>query len=80
MVQTAVTKVQDTDLNVKFIVSDQDPVHRSMFKSLGVTKERPSFSVDNHEVHVFSYSPHLLKSLRNTLRKHEIRIGSDIVS
>lgn len=80
MVKTAVEKVQDTGLVPKFMVCDQDPVHRSMFRNLGATNNNPSFSVNNQSIHTFYDSPHLLKSLRNTLRKYNIKLGNNVVS
>ncbi len=68
--ETAIKKIQETGFKVMFTVCDQEGVHRSLFHSLGMTKENPSFEVNGEKVHFFYDSPHLLKSLRNTLLKY----------
>lgn len=68
MVEKAATKVQETGFIVNFLVCDQDPVHRSVYKGLGVTKV--SFFCEWSRSTFFYDTPHLLKSIRNNLRKY----------
>ena len=77
---SAIKKVQDTGFKVIFTVCDQEGVHRSLFQTLGMTKEDPSFIVNEERVHFFYDSPHLLKSLRNTILKYRLKAGGKVIS
>ena len=76
----SIKKVQETGMKVMFTVCDQEGVHRSLFRTLGMTPENPSFEVNDEKVNFFFDPPHLLKSLRNTLLKYNIKIGGKIIS
>lgn len=80
MLQTAVKKVHDTGFRVIFTVCDLDPINRSVYKGLGCTKESPSFMVQEEVFFFFNDPQHLLKSIRNNVRKYDIRIGSDVIA
>ena len=76
----SIKKVQEMGMRVIFTVCDQEGVHRSLFQTLGMTPENPSFEVNGERVHFFFDSPHLLKSLRNTLLKYNIKSGGNVIS
>lgn len=80
MVVTAVQRVQETGFNVKFVTCDQDGVNRAVFKSLKMTTEEPFFCVNNIQVHWFYDAPHLLKSVRNNMRKYNLNVENAVVS
>ena len=78
--ESAIRKVQEMGMKVTFTVCDQEGVHRSFFQTLGMTPENPSFAINGERIHFFYDAPHLLKSLRNTLLKYNIKIGGHIIS
>ena len=78
--EAAIKNVQEMGMKVVFTVCDQKGVHRSLFNTLGMTPENPSFEINGERVHFFYDSPHLLKSLRNTLLKYDIKIGGKVIS
>ena len=69
--EAGIKKVQEMGMKVVFTVCDQEGVHRSLFKTLGMTPEDPSFEINGERIHFFYDTPHLLKSLRNTLKAHQ---------
>lgn len=74
--ESAIKIVQNTGFIVMFTVCDQEGVHRSLFQTLGMSKENPAFEINGERVHFFYDSPpHLLKSIRNTLLKYYIKSG-----
>lgn len=74
LVEAAITKVQRTGFTVKFTVCDQDSVHRSLFTTLGMTRENPSFMLNDQRIYYFYDPPYLLKNIRNTLMKYDIKV------
>lgn len=80
MLISAVQRVQQTGFIVKFVTCDQDGSNRALFKALQMTHEKPVFSVDNVDIHWFNDAPHLLKSVRNNLRKYDAKVAEKTVS
>ena len=64
--ESAIRKVQEMGMKVTFTVCDQEGVHRSLFQTLGMTPENPSFAINGERIHFFYDASHLLKSHRNT--------------
>lgn len=77
---SAIQRVQETGFNVKFVTCDQDGTNRSVYRALQLTTEKPVFSVNDEAIHWFYDAPHLLKSLRNNLRKYDLKVQDNIVS
>lgn len=77
---SAIKHVQETGFIVKFVTCDQDGTNRSVYRSLGLTEEKPVFSVNNCNILWFYDAPHLLKSVRNNLRKYDVKVGDKVVS
>lgn len=77
---SAIQRVQETGFNVKFVTCDQDGTNRSVYRGLQLTTEKPVFSVNDEAIHWFYDAPHLLKSLRNNLRKYDLKVQDNIVS
>ena len=75
-----IKKVKETGFKVLFTVCDQDGVHRSLFKTLCMSKDNLTYNVDGEKVHFFYDSSQLLRSLRNTFLKYNIRTGGNIIS
>lgn len=78
--EASIHKVEETGMKVMFTVCDQEGVHRSLFQTLGMTPENPSFEVNGERINFFFDAPHVLKSLRNTLLKYNIKIGGIVIS
>ena len=45
-----------------------------------VTIEKPFIKHDNKQVFVFYDPPHLLKNVRNNLKKADLKVGDNVVS
>lgn len=80
MLVRAVEHVQQTGFHVKFVTCDQDGTNRAVFKALHMTEDKPVFSVNNVDIHLLYDAPHLLKSVRNNLRKYDLQVGEKLVS
>lgn len=78
--EASISKVQETGMKVMFTVCDQEGAHRSLFQTLGMSPEKPYFELNGERIHFFYDAPHLLKSLRNTLLKYNIKIGGNVIS
>ncbi|GFR93590.1 transposable element P transposase [Elysia marginata] len=70
VLMTAIEKLKSIDLTVKAVICDQGSNNCSVFRSLGVTPEKPYFQHLESEVLVIFDPPHLLKNIRNNLMKH----------
>jgi hypothetical protein len=69
MLLTCIDKVQETGLIVKAVICDQGSNNRSMISKLGVSVKQPNFLHNGRIIHVFYDPPHLLKNIRNNLKK-----------
>lgn len=67
-------------VNVCAIVCDQGPNNRCCFKKLGVEENKSYFFHNNKKYYAMYDSPHLIKSLRNTLISTDIQCKDGIVS
>ena len=67
-------KLKDVGLIVKGVICDQGSNNRKMYSLLGVTEDKPYVVLNNDDQHQKIYCmydpPHLLKSVRNNLKKH----------
>ena len=72
--------VSDIGLKVKVVICDQGSNNRSAINSLGVTVERPFFVVNEQKVFVCYDPPHLLKNVRNNLKKADFSVNNNAVS
>lgn len=69
-------KTEAIGLNVTAIISDQGSNFYQLCNLLAVTIERPFFEFNGKPYFYLFDSPHLLKSIRNNLRKHVIEFGN----
>ncbi len=75
------TKLDNIGLVVTIIVCDQGSNNRNLFeKQLGITVEEPYFLHNNREVFCMYDPPHLLKNIRNNLKKHGFVVEDKAVS
>jgi hypothetical protein len=74
------SRVTAAGLIPKCIIADMGPCNQSLFKSLGVTYDKPWFMFGSEKILVFFDPPHLLKSLRNNLHAHDFIVEGKRVS
>ena len=81
LTKQCIDKIDKTGLNVVALVCDQGSNNRSFIQHLErVTIEKPYIMHCNKQVFVFYDPPHLLKNVRNNLKKADLRVGEKIVS
>ena len=67
----AVDKLTEVGLNVKVIICDQGSNNRSFLETqLKVSVEKPYITYADRKIHIIYDPPHLLKNIRNNLKKH----------
>ena len=81
-IQEAISKVQDCGLLVRCIVCDQGSTNIAALKILCFSKiksyiQHPSLK---NRIHIIFDPPHIIKSVRNNLMRHNINIDGNIVS
>ena len=59
---------------------DQGSNNRSLFQKLGVTVKQPYFTHNGKEIIVFFDPPHLLKNIRNNMKRTGYIVNGDAVS
>ena len=81
LTKQCIDKIDKTGLNVVALVCDQGSNNRSFIQHLEkVTIDKPYIMHGNKQVFVFYDPPHLLKNVRNNLKKADLRVGEKIVS
>ena len=77
----AVSELRAIGLNVIVVLSDQGSNNVSMFETeLRVSVEQPFFTYQDSKVFVMYDPPHLMKSIRNNLKKHGYVVdGHDVL-
>lgn len=79
--EASIRKVQSTGHRVIFTVCDpEEEMHHSLFQTLDMTRENPSFELKGERIHFFYDSPYLLQGLTNTLLKYDMKIGGNVIS
>lgn len=64
-----IRKVNQTGYIIKVVVLDQGANNQKAYRLLGVTPEKPYFEVDGRRIIALHDAPHLLKNVRNGLKK-----------
>ena len=78
-VKEAITLVQNTGLKVRVMVCDQGSNNQAMLKTLGISHTKPYFSLNGQKVICIFDPPHLIKNIRNNLKKTGFVVnGKDI--
>jgi len=80
LVSTALQKLSAVGLDVRVIVCDQGSTNQHMLRLLDVTVERPCVEMQGKQVTFMYDPPHLLKSIRNNLVKHDFMVNGNTVS
>ena len=77
----AIERVRTIGLEVKVVLSDQGSNNRSAVETeLKVTTDRPYFVHKGNKVFVMYDPPHLVKNIRNNLKKHGFKVNGNLVS
>ena len=80
LTQQCIDKVNQTGLNVVALVCDQDSNNQSFIQNLEkVTIQKPFIEHGNKQLFVFYDPPHLLKNVRNNLKKADLNVGDNMV-
>ena len=74
------TSLSEVGIEVMVVVCDQGSNNRNLFEhELGVTVQKPYFEHNGKKVFFMYDPPHLLKNIRNNLKKHGFEVnGNDI--
>ncbi|KAF2905576.1 hypothetical protein ILUMI_00604 [Ignelater luminosus] len=75
-----VKSLLEIGLQIHSVICDQGSNNRAVFRELGVTTEFPFFYVNDKKIYALFDTPHLIKSVRNTLLKGNIHINNKEVS
>lgn len=67
------TELKNIGIKVVAITTDQGSNFAKCFKNLGVSISEPFFNFQNEKIYVLCDVPHLIKSVRNTLKNYNIR-------
>jgi hypothetical protein len=74
-------KLDGIGLEVRLLVADQGTNNQSLFRNhLMVTKEKPYIEQNGRKIFTMFDSPHLLKSVRNNLEKHDFVLDGKRIS
>ena len=80
LLKDCISKVENCGLTVKVIISDQGSNNRNMFETvIGITEQEPHFMHSGHKVYVLYDPPHLVKNVRNNLKKHGFNVDGNMV-
>ena len=71
-----IEKLADIGLQAKVVIGDQGSNNRNLFESiLGANPKKPYFFAAESMVFVMYDPPHLVKNIRNNLKKHGLNVG-----
>ena len=71
LVLQAIDKVSNIGLHIKGVICDQGSNNRSFLEThCKVTMDKPFFNHNGHKIFALYDPPHLLKNMRNNLKKH----------
>ena len=79
LLEECVSLLTDIGLYVKCVICDQGSSNQKLVKLLNVTVDKPYFVQNENKVFVFYDPPHLLKSVRNNLQKHNFMLDDHIL-
>lgn len=80
LVLACLDKMETLNLSTNAIICDQGANNRAVFGKLGVTKMQPYFIYNDKKMFCIHDVPHLMKNVRNTLLKQNIKVGDNYVS
>ena len=65
---------------MKVVICDQGSNNRSVVNSLGVSVDNPTFQHNGSTIFVLYDPPHLLKNIRNNMKRNGFRVNEELVS
>ena len=74
----AVDRLQSIGMLVKVLRTDQGSNNFSMLKMLNISKEHPYFFRGQQKIYVMHDPPHLIKNVRNNLKKHGLQVHGHV--
>ncbi|KAJ4426934.1 hypothetical protein ANN_26733 [Periplaneta americana] len=74
LIGKAIEKLSSIGLKVVATVCDQGSNNQKANHLLGVTIDKPSFTVNDRKIVAFFYTPHLIKSTRNMFKKYSANL------
>lgn len=80
LVKHTVRAIRNAGLNPLVLTMDQHATNIKMAKEAGATTENPYFLVDGKPIYILWDPPHLTKSARNMLKKHNAVSNHNIAS
>ena len=78
LVEECIVKLREATLMVKAVVCDQGANNRVMFSKLNITLDKPFLDINGNRVFFLYDPPHLLKSIRNNLKKYDIKFRGGV--
>ena len=72
-------KLQSIGLIVLSLITDMGSDYRKMIKLLGVTKEKPYFTVENQKIFYMFDPPHDIKACRNNFMENNIFVNNNLI-
>jgi hypothetical protein len=69
IIETTISKLNNIGLNVRGIVNDMGSSNNGVATALNISEDRRVFSVDGKEIIYLFDVPHLIKAIRNMLKK-----------
>ena len=82
LTKSCITKLQAIGLNVGALICDQGSNNRSFLGKMGenVSVNRPYIMYNDRKIFVIYDPPHLLKNVRNNLKKGDLNVNGNLVS
>jgi len=80
IILSTIYRLQNIKLNIRAFITDQDTHFVQFSKSLYVSPSKPCFNVDGKSIAYIFDPPHLIKSTRNMLFKHNFQINGNVVT
>ncbi|XP_064473292.1 uncharacterized protein LOC135387973 isoform X2 [Ornithodoros turicata] len=75
LIQDLIRQLKSLDISVKAVVCDQGASNCALSRKLQISPTKPYFCVDESKVYFIFDPPHLMKTTRNLLLKHDLQIG-----
>jgi hypothetical protein len=79
IVEHCIKQLSSANFTTVCVICDQGATNQQMFKMFSITTEKPYAIVANKTVFFMFDPPHLLKSLRNNLMKHDFELNGNVI-
>ena len=75
-----INKLSDIDVQVLVDIDDQGSNINLFETELGLSIEKPFFTVNEKQIFIMYDPPHLVKNVRNNMKKHGFKIKEKVIS